>query len=49
MSLLADLRNGTHGFRFIPPPLFNLEIDQDSIAAFRDEEHRVDWFLEVHR
>lgn len=46
MTLLADLRSGTYGLRFNPPPSFNLEVDQDTIAAFQDEEHRVDWFLE---
>ncbi len=46
MSLLADLRNGTYGIRFHPPPVFALEVDEGTFASFRDEEHRVDWSLE---
>ncbi len=46
MTLLADLHNGTHGIRFNPPSSLQLEVDHDTIAAFRDEEHRVDWYLE---
>lgn len=46
MSLLANLRNGTYGIQFHPPPVFALEIDEETFASFRDEEHRVDWYLE---
>lgn len=46
MSLLDDLRSGTCGVRFNPPPSLRLEADRDSFASFRDEEHRVDWYLE---
>jgi hypothetical protein len=46
MTLLADLHSGTHGIRFNPPFPLQLELDQDTIAAFRDQEHRVDWYLE---
>lgn len=46
MSLLTDLRSGTSGIRFTPPPSFILEDDRDTVASFRDEEHRVDWYLE---
>ncbi|MBH0203884.1 MAG: hypothetical protein HP496_16695, partial [Nitrospira sp.] len=46
MSLLADLRHGTYGIQFNPPPPFALEVDKDTFASFRDEDHRVDWYLE---
>jgi hypothetical protein len=46
MTLLADLRSGTYGLRFNPPSSLDLEVDQDTVTSFRDEEHRVDWYLE---
>lgn len=46
MTLLADLRSGTYGLRFNPPSSLDLEVDQDTFTSFRDEEHRVDWYLE---
>ena len=46
MTLLADLRSGTYGLRFNPPSSLDLEVDQDTFTSLRDEEHRVDWYLE---
>ena len=48
MGFLADLRVGTYGLQFIPPSSWQLEVDRDQFASFRDEAHRVDWYLEFY-